>query len=187
MNTGLTTLAAEVIAAIAVDGSNLFVGTGDGVFLSTDSGLSWHGINDGLTDLYVLALAAKDNILFAGTSSGRVWRRSISEIIATNSVVEHPQAKSIAQAFPNPLTHSTTIRFSSTESGFAQVTIVNLLGETVAQLFEGELEAGEHSFEWNASDFPAGTYFCLIREGAAARMTDHVGGALHEVPMLLAR
>jgi flagellar hook assembly protein FlgD len=110
-------------------------------------------------------------------------------MIGTNTVTEHPQTSSEAQAYPNPLTHSTTIRFTTPERGFAQITIVNLLGEQVAKIFEGELEAGEHSFEWDAnrmSGHPAaaGTYFCLIREGAA-------GGALHAgsavVPMVVAR
>ncbi len=66
------------------------------------------------------------------------------------------------QSFPNPLTQSTTIRFTSAESGVAQVTVVNLLGEEVARVFEGPLSAGEHGFTWDAKDASPGTYFCIV-------------------------
>ena len=59
--------------------------------------------------------------------------------------------------------------FTMAEHGPAEVSIVNLLGEHVARLFNGELEAGEHSFEWNATDAAAGTYFVRIRMGSALR------------------
>ncbi len=42
--------------------------------------------------------------------------------------------------------------------GVARVTVVNLLGEEVARLFEGELAAGEHSFTWDASGAAPGVY-----------------------------
>ena len=68
------------------------------------------------------------------------------------------------QTFPNPFSQSTTITFSSPESGMAEITIVNLLGSEVARVFSGELEAGEHSFEWsNTSGVPDGVYQCLLR------------------------
>jgi hypothetical protein len=49
------------------------------------------------------------------------------------------------------------------ESGAAEVTIENLLGAEVARLFSGSLSAGEHSFEWDAGQAAAGTYFCALR------------------------
>jgi hypothetical protein len=72
------------------------------------------------------------------------------------------------QTYPNPLTQSATISFSSPESGAAEVTIVNLLGLEVARIFTGELESGEHSFTWNANGssglpVPPGVYWCVVR------------------------
>jgi flagellar hook assembly protein FlgD len=65
--------------------------------------------------------------------------------------------------YPNPLTQSTKISFTLPESGEADVTIVNLLGSEVARLFSGTLSAGAHSFEWDAGQASAGTYFCALR------------------------
>jgi hypothetical protein len=80
-------------------------------------------------------------------------------------------------AFPNPLTQSTTISFTWPESGVAEVTIVNLLGEEVARVFSGALQSGEHSFSWDASGMPPGIYECLVR----------MNGNVERVGMVLAR
>jgi hypothetical protein len=69
-------------------------------------------------------------------------------------------------AYPNPLTHShsTTLSFTSPQSGYATVSIVNALGVEVARVFEGELSVGEHSVEWNTpSELPSGMYECILR------------------------
>jgi hypothetical protein len=54
------------------------------------------------------------------------------------------------------------------------VTIYNLLGSEVARLFSGELGAGPHSFEWDASGVAAGVYECVVR----------VGGEVRRIPVL---
>jgi hypothetical protein len=69
-------------------------------------------------------------------------------------------------AYPNPLTHSTTISFTSPESGAAQVLVVNILGQEVARVFEGELPAsenGERHFTWDARGMAPGVYWCEVR------------------------
>lgn len=50
-------------------GRNIFTGY-EGVFRTTDRGMSWSAVNTGLTNAYVTALAVADSRLVAGTSSG---------------------------------------------------------------------------------------------------------------------
>jgi hypothetical protein len=52
----------------AVNGANLFAGTGRGVFLSTDSGTSWTAASTDMTNVSCLAVSGVN--LFAGTSGG---------------------------------------------------------------------------------------------------------------------
>ncbi len=59
---------ADWVSALAVSGTNLFAGTGKGVFLSTDSGASWREVNSGLDCLEVRCLAVSGGNLFAGTN-----------------------------------------------------------------------------------------------------------------------
>jgi hypothetical protein len=54
-------------------GTNLFAGTGGGVFLSTNNGTNWTAVNSGLTTTAVVSLAVNGSNLFAGTSSGGVF------------------------------------------------------------------------------------------------------------------
>ena len=141
-------------------------------FLSTNDGLSWNTVSDGLEDLRVQSLAVKGAYLFAGTLGGHVYRRPLSEMIAPSAVAQNTQPeKSSVQAYPNPFSEKTSVHFRMAERGPAQVTIVNLLGQQVVRLFDGELDAGEHSFEWNASGAGEGTYFCVIRADGRTEQT----------------
>ena len=48
--------------------------------------------------------------------------------------------------------------------GYADISIVNLLGEQVARIFSGELDAGHpHNFTFSGKGLPDGIYECLIR------------------------
>jgi photosystem II stability/assembly factor-like uncharacterized protein len=58
------------IISLAVSGTNLFAGTGGGVFLSTNNGTSWAAVNNGVTNTNVSALAVSGTNLFAGTEGG---------------------------------------------------------------------------------------------------------------------
>ncbi|MEP7341862.1 MAG: hypothetical protein ABI977_29280, partial [Acidobacteriota bacterium] len=58
------------IQALLTRGSDLFAGTGDGIFLSRDGGSNWTSVSGGLTNRNVTALAASGNRVFAGTTNG---------------------------------------------------------------------------------------------------------------------
>ncbi|MFB3908638.1 MAG: T9SS type A sorting domain-containing protein [Candidatus Eisenbacteria bacterium] len=66
---------------LAASSGDLYAGTeGDGVYRSTDSGLSWSRVSDEpsgmLRNETVLALASRQNLLFAGTTSHGIFRSS---------------------------------------------------------------------------------------------------------------
>jgi hypothetical protein len=65
----------------------------------------------------------------------------------------------LRQNYPNPFNPSTTISFSMPEAANVKLTIINMLGQVVAELINGSLSAGEHSFNFNAGNLPSGTYF----------------------------
>jgi type IX secretion system substrate protein len=168
-----------IVNALAASRGYLFAGADTGVFVSSDSGKSWKNVSQGMgvrpgNPIDVTLLAVMDTMLFAevygGTDAsnnqyGYATVRPISEMTkdTTASVVQATQPTTgMLAVYPNPLTQSTKISFTSPESGAAEVTIVNLLGGEVARLFDGEMAAGEHSFEWDASAAAAGTYFCIV-------------------------
>jgi hypothetical protein len=161
-------LPASFIYALVASNSNtssatLFAAIGGSVFLSSDHGVSWQDVGVGLPATFVYALAVSGSYLFAGTESD-VWRRPLSQMISSGVEEPAPSAKPLLCAYPNPCSQSTTISFTSPESGVATVAIVNILGATVAGIFSGELDAGAHSFMWGKPPgLAAGVYECIVQ------------------------
>ncbi len=99
------------------------------------------------------------NTAYAG-GFGAVYKLNVGDL----EVQQPSSVNSNLQIYPNPFSQSTQITFSSQAAGYAEVSIVNMLGVEVARLFSGELGAGEHSFSWsNPTGLPDGTYECLVR------------------------
>ena len=70
------------ILSLTYNGSNIFAGTGGGVFISTNFGSNWSGVNSGLTNLDIWSLFYDgikiyagnfDGGLFASTNNGTYW------------------------------------------------------------------------------------------------------------------
>jgi len=70
INSGLTN---TVITSLALDASNVYLGTAAGVFRSADNGSTWNAVNSGLTNLNIESLALATGVpafLTAGTGGG---------------------------------------------------------------------------------------------------------------------
>ncbi len=67
-----------------------------------------------------------------------------------------PGKMELSQNYPNPFNPSTTIRFSLPQSGDVKLTVYNIIGEMVVQLFNGFKEAGIHTFNFNAESTNGG-------------------------------
>ena len=65
--------------------------------------------------------------------------------------------------FPNPFNPGTKINYSLAESGHVKIEIYNILGQKVSTLVEKTQQKGNHQLFWDASDFSAGLYFCMIK------------------------
>jgi Rieske Fe-S protein len=63
------------------------------------------------------------------------------------------------QNFPNPVKTTTTIRFKLGYFSKVSLTVTDMLGHVIAVLTDGELPAGEYSFDFDGSIWNSGTYF----------------------------
>lgn len=68
-------------------------------------------------------------------------------------------------AGPNPTSGSTGIVLNMARTGNVRVTITDALGRQVAVIADRGFGPGEHTLEWDASDVPAGVYFCTVTGG----------------------
>lgn len=68
-----------------------------------------------------------------------------------------------SNSFPNPFNPVTNISFDLNETGFVEVSIYDITGKKITELFNGNLTKGNHNFRWDATSFSSGIYFYIIR------------------------
>ena len=71
----------------------------------------------------------------------------------------------LGQNYPNPFNPTTHIRFNIPETVNAKLTVFNVMGEEVATLVNGVIQAGGHTVSWNAASMPTGVYFYQLESG----------------------
>jgi agmatine/peptidylarginine deiminase len=75
-----------------------------------------------------------------------------------------PDRFELAQNYPNPFNPATKIEFSLPEDfNNVKLTIFNPLGQKVAELVNSKLEAGQHSYQWDASNIASGLYIYQLQ------------------------
>ena len=70
-----------------------------------------------------------------------------------------PQQFSLDQNYPNPFNPSTTIKFALPKTSNVKLIVFNTLGQVVSELVNEKLDAGYHSFDFNASNLSSGVYY----------------------------
>ena len=70
-----------------------------------------------------------------------------------------PKEFSLEQNYPNPFNPSTNISFKLAVDSKVSLTVFNVLGEKVEQLLNGNLSAGTHKINFDASNLQSGVYF----------------------------
>ncbi len=78
----------------------------------------------------------------------------------------HPASFALHQNFPNPFNPSTTLQFDLPEKSHVTIRIYSAIGQIVATLVDGTVEAGAGSVSWNASDMPSGVYLAKLTAGS---------------------
>jgi uncharacterized lipoprotein YddW (UPF0748 family) len=76
-----------------------------------------------------------------------------------------PSRLSLNQNYPNPFNPTTTISFNLPETGDVTLTIYDLLGRKIANLIDGRLLSGEHSFNFDGSGLSSGVYIYKLQLG----------------------
>jgi hypothetical protein len=90
-----------------------------------------------------------------------------------------PQDFALEQNFPNPFNPTTTIPVALPQAAQIKVTIYNILGMVIQEVYSGMVESGRHYLQWNGTDLlgkrvASGLYFYRLeiegREGFTKKM-----------------
>jgi len=77
---------------------------------------------------------------------------------AVAKATETPDHIGLVQNYPNPFNPTTQISFHLRQPSDVRMEVFNIVGQKVATLVSGRLEAGLHSFEWDATHVASGVY-----------------------------
>jgi len=143
--------------------TDIFAGTyNSGVLASTDGGVTWTEMNDGLTCNKVLSLALRadpDLTIYAGTEGGSVFRTVLPAGVSSGS----PRAdrQSPISVSPNPCHDIATVRINSyLLSPSSSLSIFDAAGRIVLTT-----PIASPSFELSTSGLKPGTYFMRLMSG----------------------
>ena len=128
---------------------------------------------DGATDLVVLGRSVEggDGGAFVFLNQGIPAATAIAAEMATT-----PSAFALGANYPNPFNPATTIPLSvAAGAGDVDLTIYNVLGQPVRQVWNGPLAAGEHRLAWDGRDaqgqsVAAGVYLVRLHQGDQTRL-----------------
>lgn len=88
-----------------------------------------------------------------------------------NETIQHSvRDYELFQNFPNPITHSTEIKFSINSSKIIKLMIFSITGKKIIQLESDQLNSGSYSYYWNTKDYwgrfvPSGVYIFILQVG----------------------
>lgn len=82
-----------------------------------------------------------------------------------NNPNDIPKDFYISQNYPNPFNPSTTIDFGLPKESDVQIEVYNILGQRLAVLVDGKMEAGNHAVVFDGDRFASGVYFYVMRAG----------------------
>ena len=68
----------------------------------------------------------------------------------------------MGQNYPNPFNPTTTIKFTLAEKDNIRLVVYNVIGQQVAELVNGNVDAGTHDVTFNAANLSSGIYFYTL-------------------------
>lgn len=77
----------------------------------------------------------------------------------------HEQGNLNLSNYPNPVIEQTTFKFSLSKSAKTSLKIITVDGKQVATIVNSNLNAGTHSFQYDASNLTQGVYICQLISG----------------------
>ena len=92
------------------------------------------------------------------------WENWVTDVKEDKSIAS-PTDYKLSQNYPNPFNPTTEIKFSIAKPGLVTLKVYDILGREVATLVNKELNTGNFSVTFNASNLASGTYIYHLTAG----------------------
>jgi hypothetical protein len=148
------------IYSIATNGSGkIYIASwANGVFESTDNGNTWTSLGMGGLGVSSVMVSNNSDNLFVGTKEGKIFMSMGQGVTGVDDNSMLPATVELSQNYPNPFNPATTIQFALPEAGKFNLKVYNILGQEVVTLIDGEMNAGIHKVNFDASRIASGVY-----------------------------
>jgi hypothetical protein len=163
---------AQPVTCISGLGNEFWATTGGSIAYTNKSGLSWTystpghwGVFAPLNALTFSPAGSQINGWAVGDSGLILHYRRTGVASVSGSGNSLPSAFALSQNYPNPFNPATTIRYALPVRSHVVVAIFNGLGQRVATLVNGDVEAGNHSVRFDGSNLASGVYYYRIQAG----------------------
>jgi hypothetical protein len=105
-------------------------------------------VPSGRTELFTIAGLTDFKVAHVelGSADGRYLE------VSTAAAVELPTGYELSQNYPNPFNPETTIEFSLPSASQVELTVLNVLGQQVVSLVNGDCAPGVHRVVWSGKD-----------------------------------
>ena len=133
-----------------------------------DYGLAGEIVNSTGPDMFnsiAFGLDKGNSITAMNITNVQIDTGTITGVKDLNGNAGIPVAYSLSQNYPNPFNPTTTIRFALPKAGDVSLVVYDILGRKVTELIHGNLTAGYHTVNFNASNLASGVYFYRIQAG----------------------
>jgi hypothetical protein len=121
---------------------------------------------DGDTTRFHVFRSTGSALVYTGPAG---WWSSTGYPLPKETITDTAQGDSVladlSQNYPNPFNPTTTISYTIPEASHVRLEIFNILGQLVEPLVDDNQAAGEHSVQWNASQYATGVYFYRFTVG----------------------
>ncbi len=111
--------------------------------------------------------AGSHTITRSGAGANIDYVQLIKETVATGVEQQGdiPLVYTLEQNYPNPFNPSTTIKFTLPKTSNVTLTVFNILGQKVATLFDGPMNAGVQAVQFDATMLSSGVYIYRLEAG----------------------
>lgn len=106
---------------------------------------------------------------FAPQQSSLVYAKVNGTEYPTSIINPHPSQPEkyalILNNYPNPFNSSTTLKYHLPETGDVRLSVFDLSGRLVEELFSGRQSAGDYHYLWSGGNLPSGVYLISLQAG----------------------
>ena len=149
---------------IVVDGQNVSVTAwADGEAMPDTATYSYEALTTTEAPSFILVGVTDDDS--SSVQIDELWYNETPTGLGISDEAPIASRYELGQNYPNPFNPTTHIRFNIPETANAKLTVFNVMGEEVATLVNGVMQAGGHTVSWNAASMPTGVYFYQLESG----------------------